>query len=167
MSAKPIGLLAVTLLLTAPGTATAQTVITFDVPLNLTQVPPEIEKVGVACLVMGDGLTNSAMTSLGGGLGGPLGPLAIFAPQIPSSGPVWVKVEWPVMAGQAVAPLKLSLAIIAEYLDNPLGKTAQYGCILGGYSKSLQKWDMFDANHTIPAFRLAPTPQMVQGTFVW
>lgn len=167
MSPRTIALLAAALVLSGPGAASAQTVITFDVPVNLTQVPPDIEKVGVACIIMGDGLTSAATSQLGGALGGPMGPMAIFAPQVPSSGPSWIKLEWPVMAAQVVVSLKLSLAITAEYLDNPLGKSAQYGCILAGYSKSLQKWDMFNASHTVPAFRLAPTPEMIQGTFVW
>src|SRR4026209_1409717 len=148
MSARTIGILAAALVLSTPGSAAAQTVITFDVPVNLTQVPPDIEKVGVACIVMGEGITSAAMSQLGG----LSNPTMIFAPQVPSSGPTWVKLEWPVMAAQVVVPLKLSLAIAAEYLDNLLGKTANYGCLMAGYSKSLQKWDMFDAAHTVPAF---------------
>lgn len=163
MSARTIGILAAALLLSAPGSAAAQTVITFDVPMNLTQVSPDIDKVGVVCLISGEGLTATATSQIGGAFG----PTGIFSPQIPSSGPTWVKLEWPVMASQVVVPLRLSMGIAAEYLDNPLGKTANYGCLLAGYSKSLQKWDLFDAAHVVPAFRLAPTPPMIQGKFVW
>ena len=128
-------------------------------PVNLTLVSPDIDKVGLMCFIGGDGLVLPP-GAIPGGIGNPLSVPA-------SSGPTWVKLEWPVMNGQVVQTFKVAIPISADYLSAPLGKTAQYGCMIGGFSKSLQRWEFFASDHATPSFRLAPTPQLNSGTFVW
>jgi hypothetical protein len=138
-----------------PCSAAAQTTVTLDVPLNLTQVSPDIEKVRIFCgfspsgdgLVFPTNLTNEASVIAAG-----------FAQQL----------EMPVMAGQVVVTMRLMFPISADMLPAaPVGKKVDYGCGLIGFSKSLQKWDQFSETQTVAAFRLKPTPQTIMGSFVW
>lgn len=63
--------------------------------------------------------------------------------------------------------IRLNIPVPAEALDQPIGKTAKYACMLEGFSKYLKQWASFDENHTVVSFRLKPSPVPTEGTFVW
>ena len=136
--------------------AQAQTTVSFEVPINLTQVSGDIEKVGVSCLVAGDGVVYPA----GYVAGNPFNTNETV-------GPNWAKQELKVMGGQVVVTLRLNVQIPAEWLDNPIGRPGQYVCSIMGFSTSLNRWGQFKADSPVPAFRLSPTPQDIWKSFVW
>ena len=136
----------------------AQTYVSFEVPLNLTQLSLDIERVRVTCIVAGDGLIGFPSASN----------FNPTDPNAPLPGPA-ARQEILVAGGQLVGSIKLIVGIPAELLSNPIGKTAYYGCILHGYSKSLQKWNLFYEAATEAPFKLKVTPDggVIQGSFVW
>lgn len=150
---------AAVLALGATRSAAAQAMVTFDVPLNPTQVHADIERIRVICIVMGEGIV------LPTGMGSPYGnwnPLSETLPPVAARQELWV------MAGQVVATVRVIVTIPAEYLQNPVGKTANYGCMVGGYSKTLQKWGTFSEASTELPFKMKVTPEGIQGgQFVW
>lgn len=127
---------------------TVATTVTFTIPLKLTQLSPDVEKVGVFCLVGGDGLLRPSWAS------------GVTMDLLP-------KDEMPVVTGQLVATMSVLVPIYAELLQNPTGKTADYQCWLAGFSKSLQSWQEFSETSTVPAFVVKPTPAPIRGTFIW
>ena len=126
---------------------TVATSVTFTIPLKLTQLSPDLEKIRVFCAVGGEALAPlpMAMTTMDA---------------LPRD-------EMPVVAGQLVATMSVLVPIYAELLQNPAGKTAEYQCFLAGFSKSLQNWGEFSETSTVPAFLLKPTPAPIKGTFAW
>lgn len=137
--------------LCAPGALAAQTSsvvasITFVVPVNLTQLSPDLEKVRLACVI-----ASSPVFVIPTGYG-------------PSPN---AEDEMPVMNGQVVTTLRAVIFIQSSWLQDPIGKDADYGCALEGFSKSLARWDRFADNAPDPVFRLKPTPQSIWGKFVW
>jgi len=124
--------------------ADAQTVgdVTFTVPLNITQMSPDITKVAVWCKITGPAITSR-------------------------SGNIGAQVEIVPQAGQVVTTATVVVPWPPTDLTNPAGTQASYSCSLSGYSNSLQRWDIFREDHPTPAFRLKPTPTELTGTFVW
>jgi hypothetical protein len=122
--------------------------ITFTMPLNLTNVPSDIEKVAIYCRIQSSALLTR-------------------------NNEVSAQVEFLVKGGQVIDMAhqlitSASLAVVATNLDpNALGKQATYECSLTGFSTSLRRWDMFQATHADPAFRMSPTPAPLSGSFVW
>jgi hypothetical protein len=116
--------------LAVSGTATAleQQSATFNVPLNLTGLSPDIGVVRVTCTVVG-AMGHSSIT---------------------------------VIDGKVVTK-----ATIKVVLDAPDGGTKSYSCSLDGYSRALSTWSKFEAASPDARFRLSPTPQPNQGSFVW
>lgn len=129
------------------GQATDPT-ITFTMPLNLTKISSDIEKIAVYCRIQSAAILTS-------------------------DNRVWAQVEFPVRSGQVIdntfqQVTSATVQVKATNLDvNALGKPASYECILSGFSTSLQRWDTFQESHTVAAFRLTPTPQSLTGSFVW
>ena len=129
------------------------TAVTFTVPLNLTQLPPDLERVKVACAIFGEGIGTSV---------NPLTP----TPE-PTSDSYPFKQELFVTAGQVVATASIQVVVFMDEQKNPIGKPAQYGCGVMGYSKSLNRWEAFSETPSAPVFMLKPAPPVIQGTFVW
>lgn len=132
-----------------PALAQAQTIetaVTFNIPVNLTQLSPDIERVRAACLIQSDALT------LPPGMGG--------SPEnLPGD-------ETYVLLGKVETTFQVVFPIGTGWLKDPIGKTATYNCGLLGYSKALQGWQVFGPGQT-GAFNLNPPPQVMQGTFTW
>jgi hypothetical protein len=133
------GLLAVAV--AGPRSAAAQTEgVTFKLPLNLTQLPPDIVKIAVWCKITSAAVNNR-------------------------SGYIQKQEEFVPQAGQVVTTATVVVPT-TELLD-PVGKPATYECTLSGFSNSLQRWDLFREDHPTPVFRLKPTPPAMSGTFTW
>ena len=128
------------------------TAVTFTVPLNLTQLPPDLERVKVTCGVGGEG------TGISGN------PLFTLPPLSSEQYPF--KQELFVTAGQVVATASIQVVVFMDGQNPPTGKTAQYGCSVVGYSKSLNRWEEFSETPSSPVFMLKPAPA-IQGTFIW
>jgi hypothetical protein len=116
--------------------------VTFTVPLNITQMSPDITKVAVWCRITGPAITSR-------------------------SGNIGTQVELVPQGGQLVTTATVVVSWPPTDLTNPAGTQASYTCSLSGYSNSLQRWDIFREDHPTPAFRLKPTPTDLTGTFVW
>lgn len=137
----------IALALTARGNLTAQTIVTLDVPLNLTQLSPDLEKIRVNCSLFMDGLT----------------PTSSYPPMVTMQE---VRVPGP----QLTLTLKLHIYVAAPLLQGAQGKPGKYACNLDGYSTSLQKWDQFLETHSQDAFRLKSSGgslREILGTFTW
>ena len=142
---------AMALALCAPGSLAAQTMtletsVTFLVPVNLTQLSPDIERVRALCVI-----TSPVMT-----------------PTLPfNAPPPIIASEALVSSGQVNTTLRTEFPIYSGWLQDPIGKQAVYQCGLQGYKKSAQQWGSFDDASPDPVFRLKPTPANLQGSFVW
>lgn len=158
------GLSAATLLIGMSGSAAAQTTgyvaataVTFTMPVNLTKVSPDLERVALLCAVMPSEVLVLPTGLLGSTVLGPT----------PAGYPF--RDELPVVAGQVVGTLSVVFPLAAEWFKEPIGKNASYGCQLAGYSRSLQRWGPFTEDPAAGAFYLkpAPTSSGLTGTFVW
>lgn len=116
--------------------------VTFTVPLNLTQMSPDITKVAVWCRITGPAIHTR-------------------------SGNIQAQVELVPQAGQVVTTATVVVAWVNTDMTDPTGTQATYTCSLSGFSNSLQRWDVFREDHLTPAFRLKPTPTDLTGTFTW
>jgi len=137
-----------------PGSAQAAgTAVTFTVSLNLTQLPPDLERVRLVCLIQPSAvLVYPAILGQG---------LTLTSEAYPWKSELWVA------AGQVVGTMSVVYPIPAEWLKDPIGKTAEYQCMLLGFSASLKRWDFFSDSPSAPVFLLKPAPGIQQGTFVW
>ena len=109
----------------------------FEVPVNLSQVSPQIRDVYVQCSVT---LTLSGHQA-------PMGSVSI-----------------PVVNG-AIATTAYVVVRLPRH--SQAGETAAYNCQLTGFSKALNGIFSFSENHSQPEFRLSPTPAPLTGTFPW
>jgi len=116
--------------------------VTFTVPLNLTQMSPDITKVAVWCKITGPAIHTR-------------------------SGNIQAQVELVPQAGQLVTTATVVVAWVNTDMTDPTGTQATYSCSLSGFSNSLQRWDIFSETQATPVFRLKPTPAELTGTFVW
>jgi hypothetical protein len=115
--------------------------VTFRVPLNLTQLSPDITHVEVRCSI-----TSPAIPGQGGHASG-------------SS-------QLPVVAGQVSATATIVVRI--PLLNNPAGQTATYRCSLHGrINENGFVWMEFSNSNPRPAFRLSPVPSPIVGSFPW
>ena len=148
----------------------AQAVVSFDVPVNLTQVHGDIERVRVICGVMSEAIVPAPLANSGSS--GSLGDwsnltsssTSIYGDNLPLTAG---RHEMPVFNNQVVATLRVIVTIPAEWLVNPIGKKAQYSCGVMGYSRTVQKWGLFSDQSTELAFKLKVVPEVFQGEFVW
>src|SRR5688572_8954051 len=104
MLARLVSATMVIVTLTTPNVVSAQTMITFEAPVKLTQLSPEVEKVGMYCDIKSD---------------------AIVAP---TPGVLSGVDEVPVVAGQLVTTFRVVLIFPEGTLKAPVGKTASYTC---------------------------------------
>ncbi len=142
-------------LMTASGTGAAQTTsgdVTFRLPLNLTQLSSDITKIMFSCSISGDAIPQGPNPRLDR-QGRP------YPPSLDK------QAEYSVSGGQLVTTA--IVVVPTGGLDNPIGKTANYNCLITGYSTSLQQWSYFEEGHATAAFRLSPTPPRITGSFVW
>ena len=130
----------------------ASTNVTFRVPLNLTQLAPDISRVRVACTISSPVLRVVTLTDPYGRLvQAPLGAL-----------------ETRTSGGQLVTTLAVVVSVPSTGFTGPaVGQSASYQCWLEGFSQSGNKMEAFSASHTNPAFRLSPNPVPLTGSFTW
>ena len=134
-------------------TTTYETAVTFTLPVNLTQLSPDLERVRFLCIIQP-------------------GQTLIYPPAVSQAMATSMLLSWPnrdelpVVSGKVVGTMRIVYPLATEWFVNPIGQSATYSCGLLGYSTSLQRWEMFSATSPIPAFKLNPEP-MFNGTFVW
>jgi hypothetical protein len=116
--------------------------VTFTVPLNITQLSPDITKVAVYCRITGPAITTR-------------------------SGNIGAQVELVPQGGQVVTTATVVVTWPLTDMTDPTGTQANYDCLLSGFSNSLQRWDRFYEEQATPVFRLKPTPPALTGTFTW
>ena len=125
----------------SPRSVTAQTMVTFEVPVKLTQLSPELQKISLQCQIKSE---------------------AIVAP-VP--GQVIGTDEVPVVGGQVITTMRVVITLDATALKAPVGKPASYTCdILGRTATGLGGFTDTAQN---PVYQLKPTPVSLTGTFVW
>jgi hypothetical protein len=145
-----------------PGAAASSNTITFTVPVNLTQLLPDVTRVRVGCEIHSVAITVNRQSVKG---------------QPPGSGPGIVSnsVEVPVSGGQVVTTATVVVSV-AGVLEDPVGKAASAICFITGYSNSLQRWVGFNhcQSNGIPdcteaAFRVTPPAFQLNNTvqFTW
>ena len=152
MISRTLAMIVTACLLAAPDSSVAQATsgdVTFRLPLNLTQMSPDIAKIAVFCVIQSDAIPPSRPGARGASTMGELSR----------------QEELAVSGGQLVATA--TVVVPVSGLDNPVGKTATYVCGITGFSTLLQHWDMFAEAHETAAFRLSPTPQRITGSFTW
>lgn len=134
-----------------PGGAGAQTTtggdVTFRVPLNLTRISPDIATIVVACR-----LESAAIGDQNG------------QPIVDRTSRLDRQQEFPVTGGQVITTATIVFSIPS--LVDPSRYPAIYGCRLLGITKSGMSGG-FSATSTDLAFRLSPTPAVIEGTFTW
>jgi hypothetical protein len=128
----------------AAQTPAQATAVTFNVPVALTQLSADIERVRISCAIHSDALT---------------------VPQPLNSNPPYDE-TW-VVAGTVHVNMHVVFPLMQDWLQNASGKTAQYECVLTGYSTTLRTWGGFAAEAGPSAFRASVIPQTLTGTFTW
>ena len=162
---RPIPSTAV-LLIVALGSApraTAQANVTFEIPVNISGVSPDIIKIGVTCMIGSEAFTapqymQGAWSNLSTNQFSD-----IYADKLypnASRQEFWI-------SGSLNITARVVVAIPADWLNNPVGKNAMYGCAVLGMSKTTMKWGMFSEQSTDLAYKLKLTPPSYEGTFVW
>jgi hypothetical protein len=132
-------------MLAVPASSAAQTAeaeVTLKVPVNLTQLGPDVSKIRIGCTI------RSVAISTGN-----------------ANGEVTNTQEIPVSGGQVVTTA--SLAFSFTRLDNPVGKSAFITCSLDGWSAPQQAWIQFTGGATNPSFRISPSLGLIGGAFAW
>lgn len=141
-----LSVMVVQALLVPSGAIDAQTVsaeVTIKVPVNLTQLGPDVGKVVVACNIQSSAITNGS----------------------PNVNEVNRFTDVPVSGGQVVTTVTLVFSL--TQLNNPVGKTAAVLCNLTGWSTSQQAYVQFGPNSPNPSFRTTTNPPDLNSTFVW
>ena len=133
-----------------PSAAAAQSSdVTFTIPLNLTQLSSQLQKVGILCRV-----TSSAFTRHDKGVA------EGHLDNLPA--------EFPNETGRIVTTATVVVPIpFGSLSDDAAGKTASYSCTLYGNAKTETLPIPFAETATDPAHRLSPTPGSLSGTFTW
>lgn len=140
--------------ITSPVAAQTATTVTFTMPVNLTQLSPDLSRVRMVCAI----LPNTVLVY------SPAENVAVTSFDIDAL----PKDELPVASGQLVATLRVVYAIDAGWLKkDPAGSTWQYECRLQGFSTSLQLWEFFSSTPKWPVFLLNPAPAPVKSSFIW
>jgi hypothetical protein len=134
--------------------------LTFTVPINLTQLLPDVTKVRASCSVESVAITVNRPQGKGG----------------PHAGMVFNRSqELPAANGQVVATATVVVSV-AGVLEDPVGKPAGYICSIEGYSNSQQMWRVFNSCNangsyecTPVAFRITPFNFQLNnsGQFTW
>lgn len=136
-------IIAVTLALAAvsvPRSVAAQTMITIEAPVKLTQLSPQILEVQLIC-----GITSSAIVS-------------------PTPGRIVATDELPVVGRQLITTMRVVFAFADTSLQAAVGKTATYEC--GLKVRTTSGWGGFSDAAANPE-GVTPVPTLIKGTFVW
>jgi hypothetical protein len=141
MSGRILAVALVLCALSSPATLGAQTQVTFEAPVKLTQLAPEITAVQLYCEIK-----STAIVS-------------------PNPGRLSATDEVPVVAGQLTTTLRVVLTFPQGTLQSPVGQTATYMCEIKGRTQS--GLGGFSDTATNPIWVLKPNAAPVQGTFVW
>lgn len=147
-----------------PGFASAQTIpgdVTFEVPLNLTRLAPEIRQIDITCHITGKGIPNPRAGARGA----------------PSEGRFTGNVVLDVSQGRLVTTANVVVPVQTADYTTLTGQTANYECMITAYSAGIRAvrgssgspagWGFLDANSTNPAFRFSSTPQPITDSFIW
>ena len=134
--------------------------VTFEVPLNLTRLAPDITRVAVWCSISTSALANPR----------------IIRGQV-AANQLSAQVEEPVANGRVVKTVRVTVAVPRGTLRaDATGQSADYKCTLSGYSVGIPGrtsqgwaagWDRFDEKQDKASFRLTPTPADITGNFTW
>lgn len=126
------------------------TSVTFTMPVKLTQLPPDLERVRLQCQLTGNLGGTSLYTAA-----------SALEPLLKPTDEVLVT------SGQLVTTMKVMIVLPIElFSTNVSGSLADYECRLSGYSKALKVWDLLDEAQTVAVFKVTPTPK-VTGQFKW
>ena len=131
--------------LTAPSSSAAQTTqaeVTLKVPVNLTQLGPDVSKIIVGCSIRSDAITTGG-----------------------TNREVTRTQELPVSGGAVVTTASIVFSFTG--LDNPVGKSASIVCSLNGWSASQGTWTQFTPGAANPAFRTTTTVSMIDASYTW
>ena len=136
--------------------------VTFEVPLDLTKLAPDISKVMVTCSMTSDAFPMRK------GKGAPV------------KQPRGAQVELPVSAGQLVTTARVVIPVTVDsFMDptmampkDPTGKSVDYQCDIMGFSTKGGGWQQFidkitEPKNTNTSFHLTPFPAPITGRFVW
>lgn len=129
----------------APRSISAQTMITLEVPVNVTKLAPEVQKIRVMCNLNSEAIVPA---TAGG---------------VPS---VTALDEVPVVGGQVVSTLRVVFTFPAGSLKEPIGKSARYECSLGGVTPNGTGGFSDQIASTLPLY-MKPPPPVIAGNFVW
>jgi hypothetical protein len=131
-----------------PGSAAAQSSdVTLTVPLNLTQVSSQIDKILVSCEISSS---------------------AIMLQRSKNTGRVVKWVEIPNVDGRVVTTVTVVLSLpFGSLADDARGQNANYVCYLAGYPRGESNPRSFSETDPNPALRLSPTPSAIFGSFTW
>jgi len=132
--------------------------VTFEVPINLTQLAADIRQVDVTCILTSDAIVPSG-------------------PKV-SSRQLAGHVVLDVSNGQLVTPATVVVAVPADRLQDPAKHPFNWECRLTAYSVGTRPppparkfpagWDTFAARHEKVSFVLSPAPPAVlSGSFTW
>lgn len=123
--------------------------VTFEVPLSLTRLPSQIQKVRLLCSI-----ASSALQPGSDGLRRRYG-----------------EIEIPVSQGGVAQTVQVVMTLTDQDLgNNPSGQPASYTCELAGFSTTVARgWATFHGStQNDPLFFLAPAPpSSLTGSFVW
>ena len=132
-----VATLAVTL--SASQSLGAQTMVTFEMPVKLTQLSPDVVKVGLMCTIKSDAI-------------------------VPTFTGTTAHDEVSAVGGQVVTTLRVVITFPQGSLQAPVGKTASYSCNLT--ARTTNGLGGFTEDPKYIAY-LKPNPPPVEGTFVW
>ena len=141
MSARVLAIALALCAFSTPATLHAQTQVTFEAPVKLTQLAPEITAVQLYCEIK-----SAAIVS-------------------PNPGRQAATDEVPVVGGQLTTTLRVVLTFPQGALQSPVGQTASYMCEIKGRTQN--GLGGFSDTATNPVWVLKPNPAPTQGTFVW
>ena len=130
-------------LLTDPESIAAQTIsteVTVKVPVNLTQLGPDVAKVQVGCSLSGPAVVTASDKS-------------VRLQEVPATG------------GQVVTTVSLVFSLTG--LDNPVGTSATLSCGIDGFSTLQQSWYYFADNALNLSFRTTPSLGYQKIDFIW
>lgn len=134
--------------------------VTFEVPLNLTRLAPDITKVMVTCSITSDAFPMRKIRGV-----------AVKQPH-------GAQIELPVSAGQLVTTARVVVPITADkFMDpvtmikqDPTGKSVDYQCDIMGFSTKGGGWQQFvdpTRKSSNTSLQLSPLPAPITGTFNW
>jgi hypothetical protein len=124
--------------------------VTFEVPVNLTRLSPDLSKVAVTCMFGTTIDQNIGTTS--------------FGKDVLSN-----RMEFPVSAGQVVTTARVVIAVPTTPLYKP-GQVLNYQCALSALSadpKAGSGWQPLDQKAPVASLQVSPSPLPVTGTFTW